>query len=172
MYKVEILTNEYLPNQLNFYNCIDKYTYLYYFCQRMNEKSIVLTIMIMFSALWLVGCEKSPGEGGSASIRGKVLVEEHLISSQVETSYFAKDEKVFLIFGEDTEFDLDTRTSYDGSFEFEFLRTGNYRVFVYSDCSPLDSECDNSETKAVILDVSINDKNETIDLDTIIIEKW
>jgi len=126
----------------------------------------------MFSALWLVGCEKSPGEGGSASIRGKVLVEEHLISSQVETSYFAKDEKVFLIFGEDTEFDLDTRTSYDGSFEFEFLRTGNYQVFVYSECSPLDPECDDSETKAVILDVSIDDKDETVDLGTIIIENW
>ena len=138
----------------------------------MNKKSIGLTILIMFFAFWLVGCEKSPGEGGSASIRGKVLVEEHLVPSQIETSYFAKDQKVFLIFGEDTEFDLDTRTSYDGSFKFDYLRTGKYQVFVYSDCSPLDSACDNSGTKAIIMDISINDKDETVDLDTIIIEKW
>jgi len=127
----------------------------------------------MFFALWLVGCEKSPGEGGNASIRGKVLVEKHKIPSEVEESYFAKDEKVYLIFGKDTNFDLDTRTSYDGSFEFNNLRTGEYQIFVYSECEEeYDFECDESETKVVIMSVFIYNKNETVDLGIITIEEW
>jgi hypothetical protein len=61
-------------------------------------------------------------------------------------------------------FDDDIETSFDGSFEFNFLEPGNYQVFVYEDCNTCLS---GKEEK--IIDVTINDKKEIVDLGTIIV---
>jgi len=137
----------------------------------MNKKSLIATF-ILFTTSWLVGCEKQPGEGGNATIKGIVKMQEHIVPSQFEASYFAKDYKVYLIFGEDTAFDLDTRTSYDGSFAFESLRTGKYQIFVYSDCFPPDPNCDDSGIETVIQSIEITKSNQEVLLDTLIVKKW
>jgi len=123
--------------------------------------SLVLTGLVLtgFSS-----CKKVEGPGGAATIKGKVLKEKTIAG---QTYYYdAADEDVYLIFGnEDSFYDDDIKTSYDGTFEFNNLEDGSYQVFVYSKCT----SCLSGET-VLIQDVVISDKKEVVDLGTIIIE--
>ena len=59
-------------------------------------------------------------------------------------------------------FDDDIETSYDGSFEFDYLEEGTYRLFVYEKCTTCNSG------KAVIMQtIEIDKKKSAIDVGTI-----
>jgi hypothetical protein len=74
---------------------------------------------------------------------------------------------VYIIYGnESTFYDDDIKTSYDGSFEFRYLKKGNYTVFVYEDCSTCPSG-----VKEVKIPVEITKNNQIVDLDTINVKK-
>ena len=123
--------------------------------------SIFLCSLFLFP---FSSCTKTEGPGGSATIKGHVR-KLKMIAGQ---AYYhdAADEDVYLIYGnEGTFYDDDVKTSYDGSFEFNYLQTGNYQVFVYSDCPT----CLSGDT-VVIHDVSLGDKDEVNDIGTITIE--
>lgn len=123
--------------------------------------SLVLTGLVLtgFSS-----CKKVEGPGGAATIKGKVLKEKTIAG---QTYYYdAADEDVYLIYGnEDSFYDDDIKTSYDGTFKFNYLEEGNYQFFVYSKCT----SCLSGDT-VLIQDVVISDKKEVVDLGTIIIE--
>ena len=76
--------------------------------------SLVLTGLVLtgFSS-----CKKVEGPGGAATIKGKLLKEKTIAG---QTYYYdAADEDVYLIYGnEDSFYDDDIKTSYDGTFEF------------------------------------------------------
>ena len=100
----------------------------------------------------------------SATIAGKIR-KEKIIAGQ-SYYYDAVDEDVYLIYGsENTFYDDDIKTSFDGSFEFNYLEKGNYQFFVYSDCN----SCLSGDT-VLIQDVVISDKKERVDLGTITIQ--
>ena len=80
--------------------------------------------------------------------------------------YDVPDYDVFIIYGEDDDiYDEDTKTNYDGTFEFKNLRKGSYRIYVYT--------ADLSETSGVAPVFKSADlgKNERLDLGTIEVEK-
>ena len=126
-----------------------------------------LFFSIFLSCLFLLSfssCTKTEGPGGAATIKGHVR-KLKMIAGQ-EYYHNAADEDVYLIYGNDGSFyDDDIKTSYDGSFEFNYLQTGNYQVFVYSDCST----CLSGDT-VVIQGVTLVGKDETYDVGTITIE--
>jgi hypothetical protein len=81
----------------------------------------------------LTGCLKEPGPGGTATITGKVYAYDYDSEmNNLRTQYYAPDEEVFIVYGNDSIFSDRTRTSYDGSFRFEYLRPGSYTIFAYS----------------------------------------
>jgi hypothetical protein len=126
-----------------------------------------LFFLFLISTLVLSGfssCSKTEGPGGAATIAGKIR-KEKIIAGQ--TYYYdAVDEDVYLIYGnENTFYDDDIKTSFDGSFEFNYLERGNYQFFVYSDCN----SCLSGDT-VIIQDVVITDKKEMVDLGTITIQ--
>ena len=86
--------------------------------------SVILLLIVTSS------CEKEPGEGGNSIIRGRVYVNSFFLNQQRP----AADQDVCIIYGDD-DYTVDdrTRTSFDGTYKFEFLRKGKYRVFVYSE---------------------------------------
>jgi hypothetical protein len=92
-------------------------------------------IGIIFGGVFLLSsCTKSAGVGGKASITGKVFahyVEEGSFDT-LEFSGYA-DQKVYIVYGDGSIQDDDTRTSPDGSFKFEYLNPGDYTVFTYSE---------------------------------------
>ena len=133
--------------------------------KKIFESSAVIFMscaIVLFSS-----CEKSPGEGGTSSIRGKVWVEEWDASFVRHDSLqdrVGMGEDVFIIFGNDVSYGEKIECSYDGMFEFKYLRPGNYKLYVYSkDPGP-------SGKKAVVKDVKIDSENQTVDAGTFVIK--
>jgi hypothetical protein len=94
-------------------------------------------IFTMFALLFVVGftsCQKE-GEGGTSAISGKVYAFDYNTSGQLTSEYYASDEDVFIVYGGGNSlYDDNYKTSYDGSFRFQNLTAGDYRIFVYSRC--------------------------------------
>ena len=89
------------------------------------------TVALMAGLLMLFsGCESPEGYGGSSSISGKIITEYY----NDDYSLFIRDEpsvdeEVFLLFGDNENVGDRELSSMTGSFEFTFLRPGNYTVY-------------------------------------------
>jgi hypothetical protein len=124
---------------------------------------------LLFVTLGIVisSCSKYEGEGGSSTIKGVVRELRFNSLGNLISEYPIADQDVFIIYGnESTFYDDDIKTSYDGSFEFRYLKKGNYTVFVYEDCSTCPSG-----VKEVKIPVEITNNNQIVDLDTINIKR-
>jgi len=113
----------------------------------------------------LIGCEKDPGEGGTASITGKIEVQE--VGDQTGEfqgpPYGAQNRNVYIIYGEGTIPDDDVRTGFDGTYEFNYLYKGQYIVFAYSECT-VDSILCLSGEKPIMDTIQITQKGETYEV--------
>ena len=122
-------------------------------------KKIVLCLIpltILFS------CKKEEGEGGRASIKGNVYARDYNASfSQFLGAYYAPEEDVYIIYGDNETYDDRVRTGPDGVFEFKHLRKGNYRVYVYTKDSTLSEP---SGVYAIYELAEISDKEQTVEL--------
>ena len=125
----------------------------------------VLSTLVVSS----LGCSKAPGIGGKASIKGKLTGRFY---TDTELTMFAGlsalgDENVYIIYGnEQTFYNDDISTSYDGSFEFNYLRPGKYVVFMYENCYPC-----SALQQEKLFEVEITEKNQVVDLGEIILNK-
>jgi hypothetical protein len=101
-------------------------------------KKLLLIIISLVVAVLISSCSKEPGVGGNASIHGKVYAKYY---NKLFTVYFgegyAADKEVYIIYGDDLDYGDKVNTSYDGSFEFKYLRKGKYKVVTYSKDSTL-----------------------------------
>lgn len=121
--------------------------------------SVVLTL--------LLGCAKTEGEGGKATIKGKVWKIDYLTDNAVfPDTVPATDEDVFIVFGDKNEIGEDVKTFYDGTFEFNYLRKGTYTVFVYS------NDMSNGETgEPIIREVELKSNSEEVVVEDLYIYK-
>ncbi len=104
---------------------------------RASAKRLRKGTWLLLSLLLLLGgsaCEKFEGEGGSCTLVGKVFIQNFNGSGQLVEEYYAPDERVFIIYGQDSIYSDEMRTNYDGSFRFKYLYKGDYRVYAYSEC--------------------------------------
>lgn len=110
-------------------------------------------------------CEKEPGEGGRASISGKVYVEEYNGNcTELRDEYYGINERVFIIAGDDPSYFDDVRTGPDGTFWFRFLRKGKYKIYALSD------NCDvPGETEPIILEVEIKERKQEFETEDIVV---
>ncbi|MBX7182844.1 MAG: carboxypeptidase-like regulatory domain-containing protein [Bacteroidia bacterium] len=82
----------------------------------------------------LQACKKEAGEGGLASIKGKVYGYDINSYGVLVDSGYVGDYRVSISYGDHAWFDDDTRTSPSGDFVFQGLQKGRYRLTVYSQC--------------------------------------
>ncbi|MFH1320178.1 MAG: hypothetical protein ABII90_05925 [Bacteroidota bacterium] len=114
-------------------------------------------------ALFILGlttftsCEKTEGEGGKATIKGKVYNNLFDHNDKFLEKEEAREENVYIIYGDNEIYDNRMDTHSDGSYEFKYLRAGDYTIFAYSDCKTCDSQ-----TEPVEINISITDKKETV----------
>lgn len=138
----------------------------------MGMKKTFQSLLITLSPLillFLVSCEKDEGVGGSSSISGKVLVRQYNANFTVLTEeYYATDEDVFIIYGNDKVYGDKTSTHYDGTFRFDYLREGEYTLYAYSEDS---ANYPSQHDIPVMIQVSISGRNKDIVLDDIVILK-
>ena len=101
----------------------------------MGKKIFGFSLVLLGLSVVLSGCTKPEGEGGTSVIYGKVYAFNYNGAGVLQDEYFLADEDVFIIYGEgDNYYDDSYKTSFDGSFRFQYLQPGVYTVFVYSDC--------------------------------------
>jgi hypothetical protein len=139
-------------------------------------KKIIFGIALLSA---VSACTKVAGDGGRASISGKVIVNERLyINGQcVDTvTYSGAKEDLYIIYGDgDAMYDDKIEVSYDGSFKFEFLQPGNYTVFGYSEIfhpgNNIPNNDDDYKTMEVVSKTVTIGKKENADIGTITLIK-
>ncbi len=130
-----------------------------YFMKKIVFLSAILSL--------LISCNKTEGQGGTSSIKGKITVENYNGSGTLKATYPAEDEKVFIIYGSDnTTYSDKTTTSYDGTYRFDNLTPGTYKIYSYSKCST----CDSGQ-EAVVVTVEVSGKKQDADAPEIIIKQ-
>jgi hypothetical protein len=136
----------------------------------MKIKSFYLAFMaVILSGLILLSCEKDEGKGGTSSVSGKVLIRRYNTNFTVKTDeYYATDEKVFIIYGDDVIVNDETSTNWDGTYRFDYLREGNYIIFAYSGDSAL---YPTKHEIPIMKQIEIKRKNQNITVPDIIILK-
>lgn len=125
------------------------------------------TVITILSILLLIvsSCSKKEGEGGTATIKGKVIVK--LCSDSFDTIYaeFPDEERdVYIIYGNDDYYGDKTETHYDGSFQFSYLRKGTYKVFAYSDD---ETGLSDNGKKPVLVDVNVDKNGKIVEIPNI-----
>ena len=124
-------------------------------------KKVIYLIILSFISVFYNSCAKSEGTGGQAVIKGKVIVENINVLGDTLATYDAQDQDVFIIYGNTNNTHNDnTETSYDGTFEFKFLNTGEYTIFTYSDCI----DCPKGRDSLIMQNISISEREEIIEI--------
>ena len=98
---------------------------------------LLASLIILF---FVSSCEKSPGEGGTSTIQGSVYKLSsyyNVLTQQTDTVYYQLDAKkdVYIIYS-DNENDFyndNIETNWNGQYRFDYLRKGDYTLFVYTD---------------------------------------
>lgn len=133
-------------------------------------KILIKKHFFLFALVLFTGCIKTEGLGGKAKIKGVLTgtfyTDDQL--SQLNGNGVLANENVYIVYGtEDTYFDDDIKTSYDGSYEFNYLRPGTYTIFAYENCFP----CAGLERAKILDTVEIVGKEDIIDLGIINLKK-
>jgi len=121
----------------------------------------LLIILLVFSA-----CSKEEGEGGNATIKGKVFANDFDSDGEFVGQYYVSEADVYIVYGDDDFYNDNVKTHHDGSFRFEYLRPGNYQLYTYSKCRT----CVEPQVP-VFVDVVIAENDQVIELEDIVIQE-
>lgn len=129
----------------------------------------IAAYLLFTSALLVLSCKKPPGEGGFATITGKVYVKNYDATyTIVQSEYYQLGENVYIIYGDGPEVGNSVKTSYDGSFTFNYLRKGKYKIFVVGEDT---TKPNLSVPKEVIVETTITSKKQKVDVGNLVIAK-
>lgn len=123
---------------------------------------------LLFMVAILSACSKSAGVGGKATVGGyinAIYVDEDSFDT-VEVSGFP-DTRVYIVYGDGSTQDDDTRTSPDGSFKFEYLNPGDYTIYTYSE-----SLLTPSELMEVSAEITVEKKQDDVDVPTLTVVSY
>ena len=134
-------------------------------------KTKLFSSFILISLLAFTACERGEGEGGTSTIKGTIMIYEYNKDfSILRAQYPGAREDVYIIYGDDNVYGDKFEASYDGSYEFKYLREGTYKVFAYFKDSTLNYDI-TSEEIPVIKEIEITGKNQVVEVPEIRIIK-
>jgi hypothetical protein len=135
------------------------------------KKWLRVIVFIPGMFLFNTSCEKPPGPGGRATIKGKVYAYDYDNTQRYKLSEgYSPGEKVYIIYGNNTAVGKDVRTSMDGSYQFQFLNKGHYKVFVTSIDTSLKVKGNNTDIP-ISQDVNITESSQVVTLKDFVINK-
>ncbi|MDZ4665117.1 MAG: hypothetical protein SGJ15_09595 [Bacteroidota bacterium] len=133
--------------------------------------AVTLTVII-------ASCKKPAGEGGRATIKGRIWVENYNTlgpypggSYTLKGEFAGADEDVYIIYGDDVSYGNKVKSGPDGIFEFKYLRKGDYKIYVESKDTTRASYFYGSGIKTVDVSVTISDKKEVVETEDLVIYK-
>jgi len=132
------------------------------------KKQLIIIIAGIILSVSVSSCSKEAGEDGNSSIYGKVYVKDYNATFTVlQEEYYGPDIDVYIIYGDDKSYGDRIKTSYDGTYEFKYLRPGAYHVYAYSK----DSTLQTNASVPAIKDVEITKKRQEVEAPEIVIFK-
>lgn len=123
-------------------------------------------LLALLALTLLFSCTKEPGEGGTASIRGKIVRQFRLVPTNpatIQNTVPGADADVYIIYGDNVSPDDRVWTNSNGDFEFRFLRKGDYTIYTYSMDTTGNANVDPNRM-VVTRKVTIDDRKGTVDL--------
>lgn len=126
------------------------------------SKNLLLSIILLF--FMFSACKHSEGYGGLATIKGKVFGKDFNSNGNLVSQDYIGDVDVYISKHGETAYFDNVNTSYDGSFEFNFLYPGKYDIWVFGDCD----SCSWSQTY-VLKTIEISDKRAIVSVEDFII---
>jgi len=137
-----------------------------------NVTSFVKTLVFILTLGVIAGltaCEQGEGFGGTSSVSGKVYALDYNTElTELLEQYYAPDEDVFIVFGDDITYADKVSTHFDGTFEFTNLKKGHYTVYAYSKDTTGNPD---GEKFPVISSFEITSNAQSLVLDDLIIVK-
>jgi len=110
-----------------------------------------------------VSCSKDEGVGGTATIRGKVIVHDYNDDFSILLSqHSGAEDDVYIIYGDEKTFGDQTEANYDGVFEFRYLLPGDYKVYIYSEDSTKNLLYDT----VIVKNATVSKKDDLVDVGT------
>lgn len=129
-----------------------------------------LFLSFLFISFFFISCKKEAGEGGKATIFGKVWLKKYNSSfSTLQLEREAYDEYVYIQYGDDISYGDRIKTTYDGRYEFKYLRPGNYKIFCYSKDPEDKDNVQPVKTMVVLKDVEITTKKQQLEMELLTI---
>jgi hypothetical protein len=123
----------------------------------------LFAILILTTLIATTSCKKSAGQGGNSTIKGNVWGQNWNSSFTIMSGEGpAKDQDVYIIYGDETSYGDKISTSPDGSFTFQYLRTGKYKIYSYS--KTLATATNPNGIIEVVVDTEITKKKQTVDV--------
>ena len=139
----------------------------------MKTIKVLILCIIAFSIITIDSCKKSEGEGGKATITGKIWIKKYMVNNTgtgtivYSGEYAGAYEDVYIIYGDDATYGERIETNGNGVYEFKYLRLGSYKIYAYSSGPSLNA----INRVAVMKDVEITEKKQTVECETIEIAK-
>ncbi len=90
------------------------------------KKNVMVNKNKLLNAGEIITFDNNPT--GYSTISGKVKMND----TQNGTIYYISDQKVYIVYDNETQYRKYIRTNYYGEFEFSGLPIGNYQIYVYS----------------------------------------
>ncbi len=119
----------------------------------------VFLFLTIFTIFTFSSCKKGPGDGGRASIKGKVFSVNYNSSLTLpQDSGYIGGEKVYVIYGDQTIVGDNQDSNNEGAFQFNFLRKGKYKVYVYT------KTLTNHLDSAIVKEIEITGRTQTVEI--------
>jgi hypothetical protein len=148
--------------------------------EKMKVNPLIIGIFISAFIVFPLSCKKDAGQGGTSSIHGRVLTHHFMCDGgsecHIDTSYYNDNKDVFIIYGTDhTTYDDDYKTSYDGTYAFDYLQKGTYKLFCFTQDTLGYSQgyiYPNNPKIPVFITVQITSNHQTVQAPDIVIYKY
>ena len=113
--------------------------------------------VLLSVAILLFSCAKEEGKGGTSVIKGRVIVDEYSeYNNQHVRTYYAVDEGVYIIYGDDDYYSDRVKTDGNGYYEFSGLQKGDYKIYAYT-------EDENGDEKPITVNVNIESNGSEVE---------
>lgn len=130
-----------------------------------NFKMIRKIFGLLLIALISLSCSHEEGEGGLASIEGKIYGKDFNSRGILVSQGYLAGSKVYISKHNEKAYFENIDSAYDGSFKFKFLYEGTYDLWVLGDCD----FCNDWQQTIVLKTINVTSKRQKVVTDDFIV---
>lgn len=120
---------------------------------------------LLFLTFLLFSCTPEEGEGGLASIEGKIYGKDFNSRGILTSEGYLAGVKVYISKHDEKAYFENIDSAYDGTFKFKFLHEGTYDLWILGDCD----FCSGWQQTMVLKTVNITSKRQKVVTDDFVI---